>query len=291
MFKETMKSFFKSLRFIVVPMAFIYFGALSLILLFVEGLVKAVSIFGSTLSTVVKNTSGEVSVKINDIINYFKTTNSYDANTIRSYFDDFIANLKGVSAENLELLKVSGGEAAKSFLIYLIIGVVIFVVSFLISIILTGTCIRKDSGIKVSPWKAILRFLFKTVMLALLVFGLWGISRLNNWLAIPLIVVYVLFDTFISFLFAYWIHKGKTKRGFFKTIKIGDVLIYFLTAILMYVLALAILFLFVFAIRDIIMAIVVIIPFLVLVSEFFDNHAETYVARKIGSLNQKEANA
>ena len=291
MFKETMKSFFKSLRYIVVPMAFIYFGTLSLFLLFIEGIVRAVTLFGSTLANVVKSSSGEVTVHVNDFINHFKTEQNITSGVARSYFDEFIASLKGLSAENLNTLKDSGAQATRVFMTYLIIGAVLFVVGFILSIVITGICIRKDSGMKSNAGKFMIRLLFKIIMLGLLILAIWLIGKVNTWLSIPLTIVYVLLDTFLSFVFAYWLHKGKTKRGLFKTVKFGDILIYFLTAILMYALALGIVLLFVLLIRDVMMAIVIIIPFLVLVSEFFDNHAETYVARKINMLNQAQAKA
>ena len=285
MFKHTMKSFFKSMRFIVIPMAFIYFGVLALAILLIEGIIKAIAIFGAALNSVIKTTGQAISLNINKFMDYISNTKSFDVNNTKGFFDGLIANLKLDDQGSIQKLSDAGVNAGKTLLVYVLIGAIILIVGLLLSFIITGIVIRKDSGMKSNFGKYLLRLLFRVILLAGLIFATWGINKLSKWWAIPLTIGYFIIDVFLSFFTSFILHKKKGNKGFFKTLRFRDILVYILTNLLLVIITLGIVALLMLLIQDLILAVVVMIPILVLICEFFSNQVEIFVMKRIHIVN------
>ena len=288
MFKSTMKAFFKSLRFIIIPMGLIYFGVLTFIILFIEGIVKGVAIFSTAVSTIIKDTGSTVSLSVNEFLDYFKTQSTYTWDGIRSFFDHIVGNFKGLGAGSLESLKASGLQAANQIIIYTIIGLVVFAVMLIASIIITDIVVRRDGGAKSNVGIYFLRLLFKIALLALAIFITYLLNKVNAWLSIPIFILYFLLDLFLSFLFAYFIHRKKSKEKFFKTIRVRDMLFYVLMNMLVMIIAIAIIVLLFLIVRDAFIAVILFIPLVILISAFFNNHVEIVVIDRMKTVNGGE---
>lgn len=285
MFKQTMKSFFKSLRFVVVPMAFIYLGVLSLLSLVFEGLIKGISHFSNVVGQICKEASGTVSLNVNSFVNYAQSQSNITPETLTNFLNTFINDIKGVGEAQIGQLQSAAAYSTAMFIGYLIVGLVIFAISFLLGTLFTGFVIRRDSGIKISFWKWLVRALFKALLFASFLAVAYFAGKLTQWLYIAILFVYSLLDLFLSFLFAYFLHKGRTDKKFKEVIKARDFFTFYFTSVLITLIAVVLSILIILIGSNIFIAIILFAPFLVLMFKFYENNAETYVVRKMDKMN------
>ena len=280
-----MKSFFKSLRFVVVPMAFIYLGILSFVALIFEGLVRGISHFSNVIAQICKEASGTVSLNVNSFVDYAQSQSNISPETFTNFLNTFINDIKGVGEAQLGQLKSAAAYSTTMFIGYFIVGLAVFAVSFLLGTVFTGFVIRRDSGIKISFWKWLVRALFKALLFVAFLGVAYVAGKLTQWLYIAILFAYSLLDLFLSFLFAYFLHKGRTNKKFREVIKVRDFFTFYFTSVLITLIAVALSILIILIGSNIFIAIILFAPFLVVMFKFYENNAETYVVRKMDKIN------
>ncbi|MCR5505965.1 MAG: hypothetical protein K6F07_03125 [Bacilli bacterium] len=289
MFKESMKAFFKNLRLIVIPMAFIYLGAIIWGVLALEGVFKGINNFSTTLKSVADTSGGSISINISNFINGLSEETGFDPESMKIYFDNFIKNLKLTSEGAINQLQNSASAAITDIILSLVLGFVIFVLLFIIGAFVTGLAVRRDAGIKAHLGKFILRGIFRGLVFIAAAVGIYYL--LNNniapWLSAVIVLLFIALDCFLTFSFSYWLHRGKSGFKYREVIRFRDVVVYFLTILLLFIGAIAIGVGIFFLIGDPIIAIIIVIPFIVITLQFFGNYIETFVMRKITLLSKK----
>lgn len=272
-------AYFTSFRVVTIPMAFIYLGLLVLIFVCMQGLFNSITYFAKGAVQAIAEAGSEASINVKDFFDKIISNGfaNFLDNLSKSY-NEFIASIQGASEALIDKLTATATSAVAIFLQALLIGGIVVLVSFIISSVLTGIAIRKENQVKNSPTRFILRSLIKTVVFALfIVLGIF-LGTLALWTIPIVIVVYLLFSSYYLLIQAYMMNHDK--KGAFKQVKFKYYAKFLLISSVLYLMAVALGALIFLVIRNLIIALIVVLPFIVYTNKFLDAYAEIYIVNQ-----------
>lgn len=272
-------AYFKSFRIVTIPMAFIYFGLLVLILVGLQGLFNSISHFVKGAVEAIAEAGSETSINVGEFFNKIVNNgmSNFFSNLSNSY-NEFIASIQGATEALVDKLTATASSAVAIFLQALIIGFVVVLLSFIVSSILTGIAIRKDNQVKNGPVKFILRSLFKTLIFGAFIALGFLLGSLAFWTVPLVILAYLTFSSYYLLIQAYFMNHGK--HGAFKSVTFKVYAKFLLLSTVLYLMAIALGAIVFLVIKNGIIAFILVLPFIVYTNKFLDAYAEIYIVNQ-----------
>ena len=269
-------AYFTSFRIVTIPMSFIYLGLLVLIFVGMQGLFNSITYFAKGAIQAIAEAGGDVSINVKEFFSKI-ISNGLDnfLNNLSKSYNEFIASIQGASEALLDKLTATATSAVGVFLRALLIGGIVVLVCFIVSSVLTGIAIRKENQVKNSPSRFILRSLLKTVVFAsFIVLGIF-LGYLALWTIPIVIVIYLFFSSYYLLIQAYMMNFNKKEA--FKQVKFKYYAKFLLINTVLYLMAITLGALVFLVIRNLIIALIVVLPFIVYTNKFLDAYAEIFI--------------
>lgn len=273
---KSIGAFFKSFQIVTIPMAFIYLGILILMLLTFQGLFRSISNFAVGSVKAIAEMGGDVSINVKDFFNNVISNSNGDFfNGLSKSFNGFIANIQGATADLVDKLQKIAAESMRLFLTDFVVGFVVVVLLSIVGSVLTGIAIRKANGVKNNPGRFFLRTLLKTLVFAsFLALGIW-LGSLAAW-TIPLVIlVYLSFSSYYLLIQGYLMNIER--KNAFKQIKFKFYMKFLGINAILYLMSFALGALIFLVVKNGIIAMFLVLPFIVYTNKFLDAYAEIFI--------------
>lgn len=279
MFKNTLKIFFKNLKYVVIAMAFIYLGGIFFIISTFKGAFLSISHFATNTLSILEQNGANLNFDFSELQNSIQGRNVTNIQeTLANTFNSIIQKLSETSQKVADEVSVVANEAVNSFIAFFVIGIVFLIIMFVLGSVLCGVQIKKANNIKGGLKSFLLRTFLKTVVFALLIAAIAYFIQRINWAAGLCALALLIFQTLFSLYQAHIVQKGA--KNVFKNITLKDVAKYIGMILLLYIIA-ALLILIIFVVlNDPILSILITLPIIVYIDKFIDIYAELYVVKK-----------
>ncbi len=276
---KSIVAYFKSFRIVTIPMAFIYLGLLILILVCMQGLFNSITYFAKGAVGAITEAGGEATLNISEFFNKI-ISNGFEnfLGNLRNAFNEFISSIQGATEALVSKLTDIATSAVGIFLTALLIGFIVVLISFIASSILTGIAIRKENNVKNGPVRFILRSLLKAVVFGSFIALGFFLGSVALW-SIPLVIIaYLLFSSYYLLIQAYMMNHNIKEA--FKQVKFKYYAKFLLINFVLYLMAIALGALVFLIIRNIIIAFIIVLPFIVYTNKFLSAYAEIYIVNQ-----------
>lgn len=279
MFKDTIKSFFKNIKYIIIPMAFIYLGALFFIISGFKGAYNSISYFVKNTTAIVQENGENINIDLSQLQDTIKNENLANIEEVlKDTFNNIIKQIKSSSEAVSSAVTKVAEDAVGKFVVPLVLGFVFLIIMFIVGSCICGVQIRKANGLKGGLKVFVLNTLINSVFIAALVSVVAFFVQKFVWVAGVGAALLILMQALFALYRAHIVQKGG--RGMFKSITFKDALKYFGMILLMYVVAVCLIGVMFALFKDAVLSVLIALPLLVYVNKFLDIYAELYVVKK-----------